>query len=85
MIAAVAAEHDVPQARLRAWVIRTFVNDLGRRGTAYEGIADTNGMPNSLARALEDRHLLTSERRSGSRWYQLLSERVTSRCGTRAM
>ena len=76
VIAAVAAEHDVSQAQVRAWVIRTFVNDLGRRGTAYEGITDTAGMPNSLSRALEDRHLLTSERRSGSRWYQLLSERL---------
>jgi tetratricopeptide (TPR) repeat protein len=76
VIAAVADEHDVPQARLRSWLIRIFVNDLGRRGTAYEGMTSTAGMPNSMARALEDRHLLISERRSGSRWYELLSERL---------
>lgn len=76
VIAAVADEHDVPQARLRSWLTQTFVNDLGRRGTTYEGMTNTNGMPNSMARALEDRHLLSSERRSGSRWYELLSERL---------
>lgn len=76
VIAAVADEHDVPHARLRSWLIQTFVNDLGRRGTAYEGMTSTAGMPNSMARALEDRHLLISERRSGSRWYELLSERL---------
>ena len=76
VIAAVADEYDLPQARVRSWLIQTFVNEHGRRGTAYEGMTDTAGMPNSMARALEDRHLLTSERRSGSRWYELLSERL---------
>lgn len=76
VIAAVADEHDVSAARLRSWLILTFINDLGRRGTAYEGMTDTAGMPKALARTIEDRHLLTSERRSGSRWYELLSERL---------
>jgi tetratricopeptide (TPR) repeat protein len=76
VIAAVADEYDLPSARVRSWLIQTFVNEHGRRGTAYEGMTDTAGMPNSMARALEDRHLLTSERRSGSRWYELLSERL---------
>ena len=76
VIAEVADGHDISAARLRAWLTRTFVNDLGRRGTAYEGRTDIAGMPNNLARALEDRHLLISERRSGSRWYELLSDRL---------
>jgi tetratricopeptide (TPR) repeat protein len=76
VIAAVADEYDLPQVRVRSWLIQTFVNEHGRRGTAYEGMTDTAAMPNSMARALEDRHLLTSERRSGSRWYELLSERL---------
>jgi tetratricopeptide (TPR) repeat protein len=76
VIAAVADEHDLPQARVRSWVIQTFVDEVGRRKPAHEGMTDTEGMPNSLARALEDRHLLTSERRSGSRWYKLVSERL---------
>src|SRR6266851_1696251 len=76
VIATVADDHDLPAARLRSWLTRTFVTDLGTRGTAYESTADTAGMPNSVPRALEDRHLLSAERRSGSRWYELLSERL---------
>jgi tetratricopeptide (TPR) repeat protein len=76
VIATVAEDHNLPAARLRSWLIRTFVTDLGTRGTAYEGTADTAGMPNAVPRALEDRHLLSAERRSGSRWYELLSERL---------
>jgi tetratricopeptide (TPR) repeat protein len=76
VIAEVADQHDIPSARLQAWLTRTFVNDLGRRGTAYEGRTDTAGFPNTMARALEDRYLLSSEQRSGSRWYELLSDRL---------
>jgi tetratricopeptide (TPR) repeat protein len=76
IIAAVADEYDMSAARLRSWLIRTFVNDRGHRGTAYEGVTDTAGMPNMLARIIEDRHLLTSSRRSQSRWYELISDRL---------
>lgn len=76
VIAEVADEHDLAPARVRSWLARTFITDRGRRGSAYEGLTDTAGMPPSVAWALEDRHLLVSERRSGSRWYQLLSDRL---------
>jgi tetratricopeptide (TPR) repeat protein len=76
VIAEVAYEHDLAPARVRAWLVHTFINDRGRRGSAYEGLTGTAGMPTTLAWALEDRHLLTSERRSGSRWYELLSDRL---------
>ena len=75
-IAAVADDHDLSEGRLRAWLIRTFITELGTRGTAYEGMTDTAGMPSAVARALEDRYLLSAERRSGSRWYELLSDRL---------
>lgn len=76
VIATVAADHDLQAARLRSWLIRTFVTDHGTRGTAYEGMTDTAGMANAMPRALEDRHLLAAEPRSGSRWYELLSDRL---------
>jgi tetratricopeptide (TPR) repeat protein len=76
VIAAIADDHDLSAARLRTWLVRTFVTELGTLGTTYEGLADTAGMPNAVAHALEDRHLLAAERRSGSRWYSLLSERL---------
>lgn len=53
------------------WLERTFVTDLGTRGSAYEGVADTGSMPNSIARAFEERRILRSEKRSGSVWFEL--------------
>jgi tetratricopeptide (TPR) repeat protein len=76
VIAAVAEDHDLSASRLQSWLNRTFVTQPGMLGTAYEGVAETAGVPNAVARALEDRHLLAAERRSGSRWYGLLSERL---------
>jgi len=76
IIAAVAEDHDLPVTRLRSWLQTTFITELGTRGTAYEGPTATAGMPNAVARALEDRHLLTAERRSGARWCVLLSDRL---------
>jgi tetratricopeptide (TPR) repeat protein len=76
IIAAVADEHDMPSSRLRSWLLSTFVTELGTRGNAYEGVSETAGVPNSVVRTLEDLHLLTAERRSGTRWYGLLSDRL---------
>jgi tetratricopeptide (TPR) repeat protein len=76
VIASVADDHDLPVARLRSWLVSTFITEQGRQGTAYEGPVATAGMPNTVARALEDRHLLSAEQRSGSRWYQLLTPRL---------
>jgi tetratricopeptide (TPR) repeat protein len=76
IVAAVADNHDLPVSKLRCLLLGTFVTDLGTRGTAYQGPASTAGMPNAVVQALEDRHLLSSEQRSGSRWFELLSDRL---------
>ena len=76
VIASVADDHDLPVTRLRTWMISTFVTELGTRGTAYEGAVATAGMPNGVARALQDRHVLAVALRSGSRWYELLTDRL---------
>jgi tetratricopeptide (TPR) repeat protein len=76
VIAEVADDHDLIQKELRSWLVRTFVTDLGTRGKAYEGASITAGMPNAVARTLEDRHVLIARHDSGSRWYELLSDRL---------
>ncbi len=76
VIAAVADEHDLSVMRLRSWLLGTFVTELGTLGTAYEGPTATAGMPNAVVRALQDRHLLAAKLRSGSRWYELLTDRL---------
>jgi tetratricopeptide (TPR) repeat protein len=83
-IAAVAEDHEVPVTRLRTWLQRTFITELGTRNDAYEGATHTAGMPNAVARAFEDWHLLATERRKGARWYELLSDRLIEPAGQAA-
>lgn len=72
----VAREHEVPVARLRSWLQQTFITEHGTRGTAYEGLGQTAGMPNAVVRSLEDRHLIKAEHRAGTRWYELQHDRL---------
>jgi tetratricopeptide (TPR) repeat protein len=75
-LTAVAREHGVGAARIRAWLQHTFITELGTRGTAYVGIGQTAGMPNAVVRALEDLHILKAELRLGTRWYELQHDRL---------
>jgi tetratricopeptide (TPR) repeat protein len=76
IVASVADDFDRPVTWVRNWLLRTFITELGTRGTAYEGVTDTAGAPNEIARALVDSHLLLVAQRSGSRWYELLADRL---------
>jgi tetratricopeptide (TPR) repeat protein len=76
VVASVADNFSRQVAWVRNWLLRTFITELGTRGMAYEGVVETAGLPNTIARALEDEHLLSVELRSGSRWYELLADRL---------
>jgi tetratricopeptide (TPR) repeat protein len=76
VIAAVAEDNDMRPTLLKSRLLTAFVTDHGTPGTVYEGATDTAAVPNAVVRALEDRHLLSSEWRMNSRWYRLLSERL---------
>jgi tetratricopeptide (TPR) repeat protein len=76
VIAAVADDFDRQVAGIRHWLLRTFITELSTRGMAYQGVVETARVPNAIAQALEDRHLLSGAVRSGSRWYQLLADRL---------
>jgi tetratricopeptide (TPR) repeat protein len=75
-VAATAVRQRLSAAALGSWLNRTFVTELGTRGTVYEGLTHTAGMPNAIARALRDARLLSAVRRSGARWYELSHERL---------
>ncbi|GAA0966062.1 hypothetical protein GCM10009555_007010 [Acrocarpospora macrocephala] len=72
----VAEEHRVLAGEILLWLRNTFITEHGTRSTAYEGLRETAGMPNSIARALEDRHVLRAEHRLGIRWYELQHDRL---------
>jgi tetratricopeptide (TPR) repeat protein len=66
-----AVDHGISAAELGSWLSQAFITELGTRGSAHEGVTQTAGMPNAVARALRDRHVLTAVKRSGLRWYEL--------------
>jgi tetratricopeptide (TPR) repeat protein len=74
LIAAVADDHELPTAKLRSWLVNTFITEFGTRATVYQGQAATAGMPNAVVHALQDRHLLSVQIRSRLRWYELQSD-----------
>lgn len=77
VISEVADDYDdIAAKQLCSWLRDTFITELGTKGKAYEGVTTTAGMPNAVARALEDHHILISLPESGSRWYELLNERL---------
>ncbi|UBU13642.1 tetratricopeptide repeat protein [Nonomuraea gerenzanensis] len=75
-IADVAREHRVPANEIRFWMRNVFITEHGTRNAVYEGLRTTQGMPNEVVRALEDRHLLRAEQRLGIRWYELTHDRL---------
>jgi len=76
VIARIADDHELPAKRLASWLLNNFVTENGTRDRKREGATNTAGMPNASARGLEDRHLLIARLESGSRWYELLSDRL---------
>jgi tetratricopeptide (TPR) repeat protein len=78
VLASTATEFDVGAAGLRNWLERTFITPQGTRATVSADRA-APGQPVSLLDGLANRHLLTSERRSGgARWYTLANDRLVA-------
>jgi tetratricopeptide (TPR) repeat protein len=76
VLTTIADDRSLHVTELRSWLKRTFITELGRRNTVDEGLTRTADMPNAVVRALENRHILKTERRSGSRWYELQHDRL---------
>lgn len=79
-ITAAALAHGVQAPLLRFWLISTFVAPTGGRLEAAEEAAASAGMEATVARALEDGHVLRARAGPGaasaSRVYRLISDRV---------
>ena len=77
-IGEVEQETSEPEARIREWIESVFITEHGTRGTAIRGLLTTAGMPNRVADALAQRHVLTAEHRARGTWYQLSQDRMIS-------
>lgn len=75
-VAEVALEHRLPSWELLDWVTRTFLDESGDRARVRRGTTDTNGMPNSIPQALEDRWVLKAHAHAGRVEYTLASARL---------
>lgn len=75
-LAAVARDHGLAESDIRAWLRRTFITEHTTRNTVYEGIDQTQGMPNEVAHALVEQNLLRTELRLNLRWYELRHDRL---------
>lgn len=77
-IAAVADVHRIPAEALRLWLLSTFIAPVGGCQDASEELTRTAGQPNTIPRALEDRHVLRARAGApkGPRIYRLMSDRI---------
>jgi tetratricopeptide (TPR) repeat protein len=76
VLSEIAAEFEMGSLGLRDWLERTFITSRGTRGTVPAGLPTTAGMPYSITRGLENRHLLTADWSSGTLWYTLANDRL---------
>lgn len=75
-LAAVSRQCGVPESDIRLWLRRTFITEHATRNSVYEGLAQTQGMPNAVAAALVEHNLLRTELRLNLRWYELRHDRL---------
>jgi tetratricopeptide (TPR) repeat protein len=66
----------VSEDRLRDWIQRTFVTELGGRASAQLGYLTMDGLPTEVLGELAARHILTAEHRASGVWYQLSHDRL---------
>ena len=61
----------VSEIDLRNWFERKLITEAGTRGSVCKGKNDTDGIPNTAVKILEDEHMLRGEMRAGAQWYEL--------------
>jgi hypothetical protein len=78
IISAVAAIHGMTVPELRFWLVSTFVASAGGCQDVTEAALRAAGQPATVARVLEDRHLLRGRagQSAGSRIYRFIADRV---------
>lgn len=70
-----AQSAQVTEGKLRKWFERTLITPAGTRGTVFRGASETGGLPNAAIDALETKHIIRCDSRSGSAWYELTHDR----------
>src|SRR5262249_19291231 len=74
-IQAVALDTGIAEGTLRSWFEKKLITPAGTRGIVFRGETETEGLPNKAVDALDKLHLIRSEPRGGSQWYELTHDR----------
>lgn len=76
-IHAVLQDPDVnlTERELRAWFTDELITEAETRGTVYQGVHKTAGMPNLVVTLLSRKFLLRTELRAGGAWVELVHDR----------
>jgi hypothetical protein len=78
-IHAAATQARTSERELRQWCEqRLIITPPGIRGIVHRGATSTEGISNKALDILEDKHLIRSEWRAGSRWYELTHDRIVA-------
>ncbi len=73
---AAAKDRLTRERKIREWIEKSLITSLGTRGTAHRDQALKSGVPQVALDELVNSHLLRSEWRNGSDWYELTHDRL---------
>ncbi len=74
----IAADRQVPERVLRAWVARHLITEQGLRGQVLRTPGSTQGLADEALQDLVDAHLLRAEARRGALWLELAHDRLVA-------
>lgn len=71
-----AKKSGVTERVLRRWFGEQLITPAGTRGLAFRGDKDTQGLPNDAVDILDHCHIIRTDLRGGSPWYELAHDRL---------
>jgi WD40 repeat protein len=66
----------IPEFRIRRWFEDQLITSEGIRSLVQKGRDDSEGLDNRAIKMLENAHLVRSEKRLGSTWFELAHDRL---------
>lgn len=75
-VAEIASRSGVKERAIRAWFDEQLITENGIRSQVLMQPDASSGLPNSAIRMLQDAHLVRSEKRRGTTWFELTHDRL---------
>jgi WD40 repeat protein len=75
-VSSVSSSLSIPEFRIRRWFEDKLITTEGIRGLVQQGKEESDGLDNQAIKWLENAHLVRSEKRLGSTWFELAHDRL---------